>query len=164
MRLARVLLFAALTSLSAIGMAEESLTPQKKADIEHLLKETGALAVSQQMAGLASVQLAQTVRQMRPDIPEEIISVLPEEVQAVFAANLESFKEAMIPLYHKHFTGEEIKEMIRFYETDLGKKVIRVMPVLIADSMEIGQRWGQSLGPQIDARIRARFKKEGVAI
>lgn len=161
---AKVLLFAALSFFSAVGIAEENLTPQKKADIEHFLEITGALSASQQMASLASAQLAQTIRKLRPDIPEEIISVLPEEVDAVFAANLDSFKETMIPLYHKHFTSAEIREMTRFYKTDLGKKMIQVMPSLISDSMELGQRWGQSLGPQIDARIKARFRKEGVSI
>lgn len=164
MNLARVGIFVLFACISTLGAAEEKLTPQKRADIERLLAETGALEVSQQMAGMASVHLAQTLKKMRPDIPEEVIEMLPEEVEAVFAANLESFKDAMIPLYHKHFTASEISELIGFYETSLGKKLIQVMPALARDSMEIGQRWGQSLGPQIDARIRARFKKEGVAI
>jgi hypothetical protein len=54
--------------------------------------------------------------------------------------------------------------MIRFYSTDLGKKTIRVMPALMQESMAAGQQWGQALGPQIEERVKARLKKEGVAI
>lgn len=164
MRLLPALLMTVVTLFVHPAIAQEALSAQKRADIERLLEVTDAIAVSQQMAGFVSANMAKTLRQLRPDIPKEIIDMLPAEVDAVFADNLDSFKELMIPLYHRHFTGEEIKDMIRFYDTDLGKKMVRVMPALARDSMEVGQRWGQSLGPKIDARIRAKLRKEGVAI
>ena len=76
-------------------------------------------------------------------------------------ALLGDLTELIIGLYHKHFTGDEIKEMIRCYSTPLGKKTIAVMPVLMSESLQAGQQWGQSLGPDIQARIQSRFKKEG---
>ena len=100
-------------------------------------------------------------RQVRPDIPDRVLNVLPEEVDAVTKDNLGDLTELIIGLYHKHFTGDEIKEMIRFYSTPLGKKTIEVMPVLMTESFQAGQQWGQSLGPDIQARIQSRFKKEG---
>lgn len=160
----RALLFAIFVLASGVSWAEEQLTQEKRADIEQLLEVTGAMAVSQQMAGAASGQLAETIGKLRPDIPAEIVEVLPEEVEAVFEENMDTFKSAVVVLYHTHFTAPEIKEMICFYGTDLGRKMIKVTPALMRDSMEIGRRWGQSLGPQIDARIRARLQKEGVAI
>ena len=93
-----------------------------------------------------------------------MLDVLPEEVNAVIGANMPAFKQAIIPLYHKHFTDREIKERIRFYSTDVGQKAIRVLPLLVNESMQVGQRWGQALGPAIEQRIKARLKKEGYAI
>jgi uncharacterized protein len=142
----------------------ENLTPEKRADIERLLEMTGALSVGKQMAGAVAAQFAQALKNARPDIPQRVIDVLPQEVEAVFGANINSFKATMIPLYDKYFTGAEIKEMIRFYSTDLGQKAIRVMPALMQEGMAAGQKWGESLGPQIHERVRARFKKEGIQI
>jgi uncharacterized protein len=93
-----------------------------------------------------------------------VLSILPTEVAAIFDENIGTLKEEMIPLYHKYFTGAEVKEMIRFYSTDLGQKTIKVMPNLMQEGMAVGQRWGQSLGPKINQRVVARLRQRGVKI
>lgn len=148
----------------SLPVKSEELSPEKRADIERLLDMTGAMALSTQMASAVTAQLFQVIKKARPDIPAKVLDALPAEVQATFAANMDSFKEAIIPIYHKHFSASEIKEIIQFYSTDLGKKTIRLMPVLMQESMLAGQRWGQSLGPEIDRRVKARLKSEGVKI
>lgn len=158
------LLVAIVSALGGPCLAAEELSSEKRADIERLLEITGATSLSRQMAGLAAGQMAQLLRKARPDIPQRVLDVLPEEVGAVFEANIGSFKEAITPVYHKHFTGNEIKEMIRFYSTALGQKTVRVLPALMNESMAVGQKWGESLGPSINERIRARLKKEGVEL
>jgi len=97
----------------------------------------------------------------RPDIPQRVLDVLPQEVDAVIMDNMVTFKDMIIPLYGKYYTGAEVKEMIRFYSTPLGKKTIETMPAIIAEGYQLGQRWGQGLGPGIQARVQARLKKEG---
>ena len=148
----------------SLPVKSEELSPEKRADIERLLDMTGAMALSTQMASAVTAQLFQVIKKARPDIPAKVLDALPAEVQATFVANMDSFKEAIIPIYHKHFSASEIKEIIQFYSTDLGKKTIRLMPVLMQESMLAGQRWGQSLGPEIDRRVKARLKSDGVKI
>ncbi len=70
----------------------------------------------------------------------------------------------MVTIYHKHFTQREIKDLLVFYQTDLGKKTIRVMPALVREGMEMGQQWGQALGPVIEQKVTERFKKHGIQI
>ncbi len=83
-------------------------------------------------------QMTQLLRKVRPDIPERVLNVLPEEIDAVINDNLGSSMELIIGLYHKHFSADEIKEMIRFYSTPLGKKTIEVMPMLMTESFRPG--------------------------
>ena len=155
------LVFAAL-SLVAAPVAADELTPQKRADIERLLEMTGATRIGRQMAALSAAHMTQSLRQTHPQIPPRALDFLPEEVGAVFDANVGAFLSAMIPVYHRYFTAEEVKGMIAFYSTDLGRKAISAMPGLMSESMAIGQQWGQSLGPAIAERVRARLKKEGI--
>lgn len=156
--------FLALLLVICAPSHSNDLTSEKKADIERLLQMTGALSIGQQMSTAIVNQMTNVIRKARPDIPQRVLDVLPQEVNAVIAENLPAFREAVVPLYHKHFTGEEIKEMIRFYSTDLGQKTIRVLPMLVGEGMQAGQRWGQSLGPVIEQRIKARLTKEGYSI
>jgi hypothetical protein len=155
------LLFAAL-SLVAAPVAADDLSPQKRADIERLLEMTGATRIGRQMTAVLAAHMAQSLRQSHPEIPQKALDVLPEEVGAVFEANIGKFVAAIIPVYHRYFTAEEIKGMIAFYSTDLGKKAISALPGLMSESMVIGQQWGQALEPAIAERVRARLKKEGI--
>lgn len=155
---------AALIALSVIcaPVSAEELTPGKRADIERLLKMTGALSLGKQMANAVVVGLTQNLQKARPDIPANVLNMLPGEVAAVFDENMESFKQEIIPIYHKHFTGAELKELIKFYSTDIGQKTIKVMPALMQEGMLVGQRWGQALAPQINKRVTEKLKQQGV--
>ena len=157
------LLFLFLSSLAAVAAADD-LTPQKRADIERLLEMTGATKIGRQMATLSVGHMVQALKQSHPGIPQRALDVLPAEVGAVFEANIPTFVSAIIPVYHRYFTADEIKGMIAFYSTDLGKKAISAMPGLMSESMVIGQQWGSSLGPVIAERVRDRLKKEGVEL
>jgi hypothetical protein len=159
-----VLLVVLALCLNCASASAQELTKDKKADIERLLEMTGSLAMGKQMAKAVIAGLTESLRKSRPDIPAKLLDLIPAEVEAVFDENMASFKEEILPIYHKHFTAEELKGLIRFYSTDLGQKTIKVMPVLVQEGMIAGQRWGQSLGPQIERRIRERLGQQGVKV
>ncbi|MEA1786636.1 DUF2059 domain-containing protein [Arenibacter sp. GZD96] len=45
-------------------------------------------------------------------------------------------------LYVEEFTPAEIEDLIRFYHTDLGKKLASKQNLMIQKGMNIGQNWG----------------------
>lgn len=142
--------------------AADTVSAEKRADIQTLLELTGALKLGQQMSNVFVAQMTQALKANRPDIPARMYDVLAEEVNAVVAQALPDFNELIVPIYDKHFSAQDIKGLIGFYSTDLGRKTVRVMPLLLQDSMAQGQQWGQSLGPEIERRVRERFKAEGI--
>ncbi len=158
-------LFLSLILASAAPLAAaDDLTPAKRADIERLLEMTGATRIGRQMAAASVQHMVQTLKQTHPGIPQKALDALPEEVSTVFEANIAAFVAQIIPVYHRYFTAEEIRGMIGFYSTDLGRKAISAMPGLMSESMVIGREWGASLSPAIAERVRARLKKEGVEL
>ena len=142
----------------------DDVSSDKKADIQKLLEMTGALAIGQQMANQMVVLITQNIKARRPDVPDKVIEALRQEVNGAIRDNMPAFVEMVVPLYHKYFTHEDIRGLIRFYSTELGQKAIRVLPPLMQDSMRAGQKWGQSLEPEIDRRIRERLKVEGIEL
>ena len=62
----------------------------------------------------------------------------------------------------KYFTHDDIKGLLSFYQTELGKKTIKVLPQIVQHSWKAGQLWGQSLAPLIQERLKKRFKEEGI--
>lgn len=155
---ATILLGAALLAAPVAAAAGEA---EKQKDIRALLELTGTLDVGQEMASALVRQMTDTLREARPDIPSEMYDVLREEVNATIEDNLESFVEMIVPVYSRHFSAREIKQLLDFYETELGQKAIRVMPDLVRESMTIGELWGRSLGPEIRRRVIERFSQRG---
>jgi hypothetical protein len=70
----------------------------------------------------------------------------------------------MVGLYHKYFSHEEIRGLLAFYETPLGRKAGTLAPTISQEGMREGQRWGEALGPKLAERIRARLSREGIEL
>lgn len=72
---------------------------------------------------------------------------------------IDEMLNAMPALYARHFTVAEIQEMGRFYKTPLGAKTLKVMPQLMAESMQLGQ---QLVAPRLQALSERIMKSMGV--
>ena len=116
-------------------------------DIKHLLVLTGSDKLGMQIIA----NMSQQYRAMFPSVPEKFWDAFVNEITGEDLVNL------VVPVYVKHYTHEEIKGLIVFYETPLGKKVIQVTPAVMQESMALGQIWGK----EIAERIRERMIAEG---
>ncbi|MFT4887060.1 MAG: hypothetical protein ACJA2D_000861 [Pseudohongiellaceae bacterium] len=56
--------------------------------------------------------------------------------------------ENFVPLYDKYFLLEEPQQLLDFYETEIGKKSIEVLPCPTQESMQAGQVLRAALGPE----------------
>lgn len=151
-------------STFSFAMAED-LTQEKDADIKKLLEITGSLKLSKQMSVTVIKNVTQILKSTRPDIPEKMYKILEEEVNLIIDEQIYvegGFLEMVTIIYHKHFTHEDVKGLIAFYRTELGKKLIKILPQVLQESMQAGQIWGQALGPLIQERFKKRFEKEGI--
>ena len=70
----------------------------------------------------------------------------------------QSLIDSLVPIYDKAFSTSELKELLQFYETPMGTRLIAVTPQLARESMLAGQRWGMILGQEIGAQLQ----REGI--
>lgn len=165
MRRTAMLLGILLTLAGSYARAAETIPRAKEADIRRLLEATGATRIGTVMTQSVVRQMGDAFRQSRPDLPASLIDSMSQDVGKIFgeAMNVKGgLVDRMVPLYHRQFTHEEIKGMLVFYESPLGKKVAQALPVLTQESVELGQEWGESLGPQIEKAIAMRMKRAGL--
>jgi hypothetical protein len=143
------------------AVAQEPLTDAKRADILRLLQVTGSGQMALQLADPMVNSITATLKQARPDLPPRVSDIVKEEVLKLMQQRLGSLLNAIIPVYHDNFTHEEIKGLLAFYASPLGKKLIQTGPAVLQQAMKAGQQWGASLGPVIEDRLRARLASEG---
>ena len=157
----RRLLLIALVTFSLPTHAD-ALTDEKKADIRELLEMTGVLDIGKRLSRHFVARMVDAIRQEHPDLEPRIVDIVTREVQAAVQEATPAFVDFVIPIYAAHFEDSEIKGLLRFYHTDLGRKTIRVMPLVMGESRLVGQRWGKALGPEIVERVKERLKPEGI--
>lgn len=61
-------------------------------------------------------------------------------------------------VYARHFSADELRQLLAFYDTPIGKKLIALQPTLAQESMAAGKEWGQRIGLEVGMQLQ----KEGV--
>lgn len=132
---------------AAVVQAKTSSESEKNRDILRMLELSGAGAMGVQVMG----QLAQAYGQMMPNVPQQFWDEFLAEADA------DSLVRLVVPIYAKHFSHDEIKELIAFYQSPVGRKMVSVQPQIVQESHKVGEKWGEEIG----VRIMARLKEKG---
>jgi uncharacterized protein len=153
-------------ALALPGLAQaDDLTPQKRADIRQLIGVDGGVKLSGQLVAATGRSIEATLRKTRPGIPDRVFVTLNRDLTTFFEAQVDTkggLLDRIVAVYDKHFTHPEIKELLAFNQTPTGRKTMQLMPVLMSESMAAGRAWGRSLAPEVQRRVDAVLKQEGV--
>jgi hypothetical protein len=164
MRLRLVLLNVCLVALLTPGATAIAQTPDPTfdSDILKLLNYTGAANLSVQLATLMTRAIMQQSK-VPPQGPAA--TIVSEVVQSTVAGHTNGpngLVARMVPVYAKYFTHDDVRALLTFYASDLGKKTLAVMPMALQEGAQIGQAWANELGPEIKTELEKRFKAEGL--
>ncbi len=146
MRSRLLLVFALLLLAAAPAFCQTSAAQSKRADIIRLLHMTGAAKGASQAMDL----MLPSLKQAMPQVPEQVWTEFRSEVRE------DDMIELTYAIWDKHFTHQEIRDLIRFYQTPTGQKIIRETPVIQQESLVAGQKWGNEIMARILARLRER--------
>ena len=90
------------------------------------------------------------------------------EVAVIVAKNLagkeKEIGDGMAQIYANEFTEQELKDLVVFYKTPLGQKLLVTEPRAIQFSMSYMNQWGQIFAQTVNDQFRAEMKKRGKEI
>lgn len=90
------------------------------------------------------------IRQSKPDLTDARIAAMKIDV---FDVEVASLNEQLIPVFKKYYTQSEVKEIIAFYETPVGKKLAETTPKMMMDQMQLTQTWAMGLMGKIQTYL-----------
>jgi hypothetical protein len=92
----------------------------------------------------------QAMNQMLPSL-KVMVPDAPDNFWREFMAgvNSDDLVEMIIPIYQKYLTEKDISELNKFYSSPVGKKLIRYQPIIMQESMTVGQRWGENIAKEV---------------
>ena len=64
-------------------------------------------------------------------------------------------------IYATRFTEQELKDLLAFYKSPLGKKMLTEDPAILDQNMKDAQAWADKLSNEIISRMRAEMRKRG---
>ena len=83
-------------------------------------------------------QMTAMLKQQLPQAPDEFWKELDASMNGMY----DKMIKAVIPVYKKYLTLDDLKEIIKFYETPVGKKLSEMNPIATAEILPIAQQIG----------------------
>jgi hypothetical protein len=146
MRFKPLLILVVLMPLAFSVASAQSSAATKHDDIVRLLRLTGAAQGANQAYDL----MVPSLKTSMPQVPDQVWQEIRVEVRDNDMAEMAS------AIWSKHFTQQEIRDLISFYETPTGQKVAREMPVIQQEMLAAGQKWGNRMLDRVLARLREK--------
>lgn len=90
------------------------------------------------------------------------------EVAPIVAKNLagreQEIGDGMAKAFASEFTEQELKELVTFYKSPLGQKLLTAEPKAIQDSMAFMNQWAQQFAEVVNGEFRSEMRKRGKQI
>ncbi|MGZ3442287.1 MAG: DUF2059 domain-containing protein [Polyangia bacterium] len=119
---------------------------QKQKDIRKLLRITGSGELGTQVMS----QMIGSMKKSMPQVPEKFWGDFMKEVHT------DELVDLIVPVYDRNLTHDDVKELIRFYESPTGKKFVSVLPKITQESMVVGEKWGRELAMKVMVKLQSQ--------
>ena len=159
----------ALAMAALPAAAQQAATPPKAASpaaiaaAKEILAMKNASAMYQNAVPNIVQQTKDTLLQTNLNYQNDL-----NEVAVIVAKNLagreKEIGEGMAQIYANEFTEQELKDLVIFYKSPLGQKLLANEPRAIQSSMAYMNQWAQQFGEIVNGEFRAEMRKRGKQI
>lgn len=118
-------------------------------------------SVMDSMTKQQSVLVHETMKKRYPQIAEERL----EQFDAMMEESMKDFPvdaiiDDLVPVYQKHLTRTDVSAMNVFYSSPTGQKLLREMPAMTEESMQLSYGRMQKQMDAMTARMQKMIKEE----
>jgi hypothetical protein len=150
--------------IAVIAMASPARAQQPSASTIAVAKEVIALKGATNMYDPLVPGVIEHAKslfmQTNPMLARDLNDVAAQ-LRKEMAPKQQELVEEAARLYAARFTEQELKDILAFYKTPLGKKVIEEEPKILESSMTSAQNWANKLSEDVIGRFRAEMKRKG---
>ena len=168
-RLARILSAAGLAiglALTGVAVEAQQPPPLKPASPAALAAAKEILAMKN-ASGMYASAVPNIVQQTKDQLLQSNLNYQNDlnEVAVVVAQKLagreKEIGDGMAMIYANEFTEQELKELVVFYKSPLGQKLLASEPRAIQLSMSYMNQWARNFSEVVNGEFRAEMRKRG---
>jgi len=145
------------------AFAQQNPSPAALAEAKELITITGATDLFNPLIAGVIEQAKLLYLQQNPQLAgdlNEIAAKMRSDLQPRFS----ELTGEVAKLYATHFTAQELKDILVFYKSPSGQKLLKAQPAVIDGSMRFAQNWANKLSDEVVAKMRDELKKKGHAM
>lgn len=142
----KVILIAVSLLLLSASISFAKVTKEYTATLKTLFESSGTMEAYK----AAVKQMLEILRAQNPDIDDNTWAGIEKEFLEV---SLNDLIDMLAPVYEKHLTITDLKEIIKFYQTPAGKKYASKTPLITQESMQVGAEWGRKVGQKFAEKL-----------
>lgn len=133
------------------------IDPAKEADIRKLLEISGNSKLADDMVTTSTEQLRISILRSLPEgeRSQRIVDSFLRRYKARFTS--EQLTALIIPIYDKNLSDEDIKGLIEFYQSPLGQRAVKALPLIARESQQAGFEFGQKVVQQVVKEVQDEF-------
>jgi hypothetical protein len=151
----------------ALGCLPAQAQPPGSPEAEAAAKELASIMSGDLIGQMTAGMTAQIWPKLQAELGAKVDAATLTELRSEFEAALKDFvidamKEAA-PIYARHFSAQELREMTGFYRTPTGAKALQLMPKVMAEFFATLMPRMQAFDNSLKARITAVLKQRGYA-
>lgn len=159
LRLAAVLLFAC-TALGGAALGQPAPSASAIATARDLVETKGGAQMFDPVIVSVVEQTKGALLQTNPQLAKDINDV-SNQLRTEFGPRRDELMAYAAKLYAERFSEQELKDMLAFYKSTLGRKMTTVEPQVLDETFNYIQQWGQRVSEEVMNRFRAEMKKKG---
>jgi hypothetical protein len=170
-RLAMAALLALAVAGTAVPAVAQSAVPSGSTAIPQV--SPGALLLAKQIVQIKKVDdvfkpiVAGVVHKSRDMflqtnfMYQKDIDEVAQSVGKQFAPRVTEVVDSTAHFYASHFTEQELRDLLAFYQSPLGQKALAEEPKVLDQSMVYAGTWAENLSQEIIQAMRVELKKRG---
>jgi hypothetical protein len=157
-------LAAVAVALVAFGPAAHSQQPSAAAmsTAKEVVTVTGATTLFNPLIAGVVEQAKLLFLQQNPGLSKDL-NEIAIKIRNDLAPRFDELVNDVARNYAIHFTEQELKDVLAFYKSPAGKKLISEQSKVVEASMKFAQDWANKLSDQVIAQMREELKKRGLA-
>lgn len=138
-------------------------TPAALATAGEIVKLSGATALFDTLVPGVVEQSKLLFLQQNPGLAGDLNGIAAK-MRADLTPRLAELSAEVAKIYAAHFTEQELKDLLAFYNSPVGKKFVATQAGVVNSSLKFAQDWANKLSEEVTVKMREELKKKGHAL
>ena len=138
-------------------------TPAALATAGEIVKLSGATSLFTTLIPGVIEQSKILFLQQNPGLAGDL-NVIDTKMRADLSPRLSELSAEVAKIYAERFTEQELKDLLAFYNSPVGKKFVVEQGDVVNSSLKFAQDWANKLSDEVTVKMREELKKKGHAL